>query len=81
MKPVTGDGYPIEIYEMKGFVKKFIPLIQLSLTAESLINNRSGLARLFGYPTPNLSSDVFQSIEDALTEDKIPDYSILKSQA
>eukprot|EP01035_Chromulina_nebulosa_P031693 gene31693-42267_t len=77
MTPIFKDGtvYPIEIKELKGFVKNFMPLIQLSLTALSLLNNVSALARLFGYPTPTLSSDVIQSLSDNLSDStNVPKY-------
>ena len=48
--------YPIEIRSLKEKLRELVPLMCLGITTMSLVSNGRGLARVFGIPTPKLSS-------------------------
>eukprot|EP01032_Pedospumella_encystans_P012153 gene12153-14082_t len=62
------DSYPIEITTQSDTAKQLVPLLKLSLTAISLMNSASGLARCLGYPTPYIPAAVQDSLRSSVQQ-------------
>jgi len=70
-KPVPGDGptYPIRIDSPKDQIRMYAPLMYLSVSAMSLVNNGAGVARMFGIPWPKMPKDALKKFAKTMSQD------------
>jgi hypothetical protein len=81
---VVGDRYPIEIKEASDLVKKYLPMMRVSINAVYALNCIGSIAHMVGVPVPTLPEKFTNAAEkcvsEASKESSVEEFKVLQSK-